>query len=141
MGQQQIFPAVSVKGSLRVVTVRARSGGMKRTQNRPFFALSVSVSVAELVGPLLAGVARADGDLARQMRRATASISLNITEARARLGKDRRYLSSVAAGSARELDAALRMAIAFGYLTDDDCADALQLLDRQHALLWGLTRK
>ena len=114
---------------------------MKRTQNKPFFALDVALEVVGLVGPLVARVGQADGDLARQMRKAVTSIPLNVSEGSSRLGKDTRYHYSVAAGSARELDASLRVCVALGYLRDADTASALELLDRQHALLWGLMHR
>ncbi len=83
---------------------------------------------------------RRDPSLAVQLRRAAASVSLNLAEGRRRTGKDRdSHLWRVAAGSANEVVAALRVAEAFGYLTDDAAAPSLALCDRVLAMLWRLT--
>ena len=94
--------------------------------------------VGALRGPL--GVLeRRDPDLARQVRRAAASVALNIGEGRRRTGKDRVHLWRVAAGSADEVATALRVAEAFGYLDRAGMADPLGLCDRILAMLWRLT--
>ena len=80
-----------------------------------------------------------DADLHRQIRRAASGIALQMAEARARNGKDRTQLFRIAAGSAREVDTALRVAEAWGDLTKIQIQPALQTLDRIRALLWGLT--
>ncbi len=114
---------------------------MKHTQNKPFFALEVGVLVTRLVGPVVARVRKRDADLARQMSKAASSIPLNVSEGGSRLGKDRRYHFSIAFGSARELQTAIRVGIAWGYISDAECADTLAAIDRECALLWGLTHK
>jgi len=45
----------------------------------------------------------------------------------------------VAAGSAAEVDTALRLAVAWGYLDEADLATSFELLDRIRAMLWRLT--
>ena len=102
-----------------------------------FVAEMVAKQVVAAVAPIVAGVARCDGDLAGQMRRATASVLLNLVEGARRVGKDRVQLYRVSAGSAAEVRAALVVAAAFGYAGDVARADAL--LDRLLGLLWGLT--
>ena len=67
------------------------------------------------------------------------SIPSNMGEGNGRLGKDRVYHFTVAAGSARELDLHLCSAIAWGHVTAERCDPALALLDREHAVLWRLT--
>jgi len=47
----------------------------------------------------------------------------------------------IAAGSAAEVDAVLEVAVGFGYVGDDEVTKARSLLDRQLALLWGLTHR
>ena len=94
--------------------------------------------VGALRGPL--GVLeRRDPDLARQVRRAAASVALNIGEGRRRTGKDRVHLWRVAAGSADEVATALRVGEAFGYVRGSELAASLELCDRVLAMLYRLT--
>lgn len=65
---------------------------------------------------------------------------LNLAEGRRRHGKDRIHLWRVAAGSADEVVAGLRVAEAFGYVKPATGAEALALCDRVLAMLWRLTR-
>ncbi len=106
-------------------------------------ALEVFEVAVQMVGSLrepLAVLERRDPDLARQVRRAAASVALNIGEGRRRNGKDRIHLWRVAAGSADEVATAMRVAEAFGYLRGGDVAAPLKLCDRVLAMLWRLTR-
>jgi len=104
-------------------------------------AESVSLQIIESLRAVLARVQRCDTDLARQLRKAASSIALNVSEGERRRGKDRLHHFRVAAGSAKETVAALRVACAWGFVDDRDVAPALQLLDRQLGLLWGLTER
>ncbi len=105
----------------------------------PFDAFEVSLQmIRSLEGPL-ATLDRRDPSLALQLRRAAASVSLNLSEGRRRNGKDRVHLWRVAAGSASEVVASLRVAEAFGYLQAAACAHSLALCDRVLAMLWRLT--
>ena len=82
---------------------------------------------------------RRDADLHRQLRRSASSVPLNIAEGERRSGKDRLHHFRVAAGSAAEVQSALRTAVAWGDLTSEEVATALELLDRLLAMLWRLT--
>ncbi len=106
-----------------------------------FVAEHVAQQVVVALRPLIKPLERADRDLARQIRRSASSIALNIAEGKYRHGKDRTHLYRIAAGSAGETRTALRTAMAWGYVDEAACADALRLLDRQLALLWGLTER
>jgi four helix bundle protein len=64
---------------------------------------------------------------------------LNVSEGNRRKGKDRLHLFRVAAGSADEVVACLRVAEAFGYLGADATARTLGFCDRVLAMLWRLT--
>ena len=68
-----------------------------------------------------------DADLARQMRRAMASITLNIAEGSYARGRNRHALYQVALGSAKETRACLDVARSFGYVevVDDNVAAKL----------------
>ena len=64
---------------------------------------------------------------------------LNLGEGRRRTGKDRLHLWRVAGGSADEARQCLLVAEAWGYLTPDEIAEPLALLDRLCAATWRLT--
>ena len=104
-------------------------------------AETVSLEVIASLCGVITRVQRGDGDLARQLRRAASSIALNVSEGERRRGKDRLHLFRIAAGSAKEVQTALKVARAWGYVDDADIAPAMQLLDRELGLLWGLTER
>ena len=105
-----------------------------------FVALDVSYSLIRTLRGPLTRVRSVDPDLYRQLRRAAASIPMNLAEGASRCGKDRRHHFRVARGSAREVSAALRVAEAWGDLDAREIEAALDILDRLLGLLWGLTR-
>jgi four helix bundle protein len=104
-----------------------------------FDALDIAHQVITQLRAPLALIARADGDLARQIRRAATSVPLNLSEGRQRAGKDRTHLWRVAAGSAAEASEALHVAVSWGYVDATAAAAALATLDRLRAVLWRLT--
>ena len=104
-------------------------------------AENVSLEIIECLRGVITRVQRADGDLARQLRRAASSMALNVSEGERRRGKDRLHLFRIAAGSAKEVQTALRVARAWGYVDEADVAPAMRLLDRELGLLWGLTER
>ena len=104
-----------------------------------FVAYDLSLEYVRAVAPMLAALRSRDPALARQAQAAAASISLNLAEGSGRRGADRRHLYRIAYGSFREVRAAsLQVAVAWGFVTDDDVAAALAKLDRVRALTWGL---
>jgi four helix bundle protein len=105
----------------------------------PFDAFEVSLELVQALRAPLAALGQRDPSLAEQLRRAAASVPLNLGEGRRRMGKDRIHLWRVAAGSAGEVLAALRTAEAFGYLAPSSVAPAFGLCDRVLAMLWRLT--
>ncbi len=104
-----------------------------------FHALEVSIELIKSLREPLGSLERRDPDLARQIRRAAASVPLNVSEGRRRNGKDRIHLWRVAAGSANELAAGLRVADAFGYVSAEAVEPSLLLCDRVLAMLWRMT--
>jgi four helix bundle protein len=103
--------------------------------------LRVYAEVIEVVGLLrevLIEIERRDGDLARQMRRAAASVALNIAEANGSRGGNRRVRFSTALGSMRETLAGLEVASAFGYVEASD--EIPRRIDRICAALYALAR-
>jgi len=104
-----------------------------------FDAFDVALEMIRSLHQPLASIGQRDPDLAQQLRRAAASDPLNLSEGRRRHGKDRLHLWRVAAGSADEVVASLRVAEAFGLLDAAAIAPALGLCDRVLAMLWRLT--
>ena len=66
-----------------------------------------AISLLEMLQRYIASIERCDGDLARQLRRAGASVALNIAEGSYARGGNRKALYNVALGSAKETKACL----------------------------------
>ena len=94
----------------------------------------LSIDLVKLVAPVAEAV---DAGLADQLRRAVASVPLNLAEGSGRAGRDRVRCYRIALGSARELRAALTIA---GRLAYAETATADRLADRVTGLVYGLTR-
>jgi four helix bundle protein len=84
-------------------------------------------------------IARQDSDLAKQLRRAASSVTLNLSEGLQRVGGDRLHVWRVAAGSNAEIKAALKTAIAWRYLDEPAVEAALAFHDRVTAMLFKMT--
>src|SRR5579871_2904875 len=85
--------------------------------------------------PVAAAIEMRDRDLARQLRRAMASVALNLQEGSGSHGGTRRERYRNALGSARETGACLDVALALGYVDDVDAA-LLDALDKVRATLF-----
>ncbi len=97
------------------------------------------IAVIEMLRSTIITIERRDGDLARQLRRAAASVVLNIAEGSYARGGNRKSLYNVALGSAKETRACLDVARAFGYVDSlDPGVDAK--LNVVCAVLYRLTR-
>jgi four helix bundle protein len=104
-----------------------------------FHALTVGLQTIRALRPVVARIERRDRKLAQQIRDAASSITANLGEGNWRQGKDRPYHFSVAAGSANEVRVHLLTAEAWGHVEMTELGDALELLDRELAMLWRLT--
>ena len=104
-----------------------------------FETQEVALAWAAALGAALGKLAKGDADLARQLRRAVASVPLNLAEGSRRAGKDRMHHYRIAAGSAEEAMSALMLALAWGHLEAGDLAVADGYADRLRAMLWRLT--
>ena len=106
-----------------------------------FIAYQIALEAARRLGPSLAAVRQRDRDLEKQMRRATQSIVLNLSEGDRRRSQDRLHLFRIAAGSAAEVKAALDLAEAWGYLNKAQAEPARDQLDQLLAVCWRLTER
>ena len=112
----------------------------ERTGAYVFVAFEVAIQLIEEMREIVARVRRHDVELARQMVRAASSVAANVAEGNRRVGKDRSHLFRVAAGSADETLAHLRVAQAWGYVERGQVERALKVVDRELRLISGLTR-
>jgi four helix bundle protein len=101
-----------------------------------FHAGEVAIEIGAHLRPVVEAVRRHDAELADQIYRAAKSLVLNAAEGGRRGGKDRAYHFRIAAGSAAEIAAGVRFALAWGF-----CAPQPQLfglIDRELGMLWKL---
>ncbi len=99
----------------------------------------VALEVIGALRPLMPRIARHDRSLDTQLRRAASSMVLNLCEGDHSDPGNRRARFHSAAGSANESRGALRVAVAWGYVSDAQARPVLALLDRAVAMLWKLT--
>jgi four helix bundle protein len=103
-----------------------------------FQAGEVALEIGVRVKPVVEAIRRHDADLADQIYRAAKSLVLNTPEGGRRGGKDRGYHFRIAAGSAAELVAGVRFAMAWGFCPPQP--ELFILVDRELAMLWRLER-
>jgi four helix bundle protein len=101
----------------------------------------VSLELVEALQPLVSRIKRQDRSLSDQLVRAASSITLNICEADYSDPGNKRARLFTAAGSANEVRAAVKLAVAWRYVTRDDVSKVEPLLDRVIAMLWKLTHR
>jgi four helix bundle protein len=100
----------------------------------------VALSALTLVGPLARVIARSDRDLARQLRRASTSVLLNIGEADGVCGGNRRLRFETARGSSPAVVACLDAAAALGYVEPATILAAKDGFDHAGRMLTKLLR-
>ena len=105
-----------------------------------FDALELSLGIIGNLRRILPAIRTRDPGLATQIRNAGSSVALNLAEGNRRRGRDRIHLWNVASGSAEELRVALRVAAAWGYLSEHRTTEANAKIDHLQAMLWKLTR-
>ena len=105
-----------------------------------FVALDVAMEVVEHLGAVVERIEQRDRSLGDQVRRVASSVALNLAEGAKRTGKDRIHLFRIAHGSAAEVKTALRLAVAWRYVSASALEPSLVSLDRLGGLLHGLTR-
>ena len=100
----------------------------------------LSIQLIEILRPLVGRIKGRDKALADQLMRAASSVALNIGEAQHSDPGNRRARLFTAAGSANESLMAVRVAIAWGYLSPNEGRATVALLDRILAILWRMKR-
>ena len=115
------------------------SNETKPTRAQPFVAFETALEVIAALKPIVPEIRRHSGEVARQIVESASSVAANLAEGNGREGADRRRFFRIAAGSALETRAHLRVALAWGWLEAKDFADVDALLDREIAILWRLT--
>ena len=103
--------------------------------------LEHALEIITLTRPLVEAVSRRDRDLGSQLRRALSSIALNIAEASGNQSGNARLRYESARGSLYEARAALRVAVAWGYVTAENARDALASIDALGGRVFGLARR
>jgi four helix bundle protein len=101
---------------------------------------ALSIQLIEELRPLMGRIRARDRSLADQLARAASSVALNIGEAQHSDPGNRRARLFTAAGSASESLTAIRVAVAWGYLSESDGDAAVALLNRILGALWRMTR-
>jgi len=102
-------------------------------------AYTVALDLIRSLRSVVAQLRQYSPEAADQVERAASSIVHNIAEGDRRNGRDPKRFFDIAHGSASEVRGALDVADAWGWQIDS--AEARALLDREIALLWGLTRR
>ena len=114
-------------------------GGMNNPQSSTI--LEHALSVVEMARPLVETIQRKDRDLASQLRRAISSVVLNLAEGFGTAQGNSRLRFETARGSLNEAQAGIRVAVAWGYVSD---ASASPVVESMHCLggrVYGLVRR
>src|ERR1041384_6360521 len=102
-------------------------------------AYTVALDLIRALRPVVMQLRKYSADAADQVERAASSIVHNLPEGDRRSGRDPKRFYDIAHGSASEIRGALDVAEAWGWQVDGE--QARVLLDRELALLWGVTRR
>ena len=102
-----------------------------------FIALETALKLINNLRPIVPIIERNDRNLADQLRRAGTSVVLNLAEGSRSAKGNRGKHYAIAHGSASEVKAALRVAVAWGWIEEEAAAPAI--LDELLAILWCLT--
>lgn len=101
-----------------------------------FRAADHAFEAIRLMSPVLIQLKGTDSALADQLRRAAVSIVLNLEEGSWKTGKDRINRYRIAAGSAAEVRAALRVAVALEWVPEEEVKRPIGELDQFLAIMW-----
>ena len=112
----------------------------KRPGARKFVAFELALEIITQLRAIVVIVRRRDVRLAQQIVAAASSVAANLAEGSRRRGQDRTHFYRIAAGSAEETRAHLRVALAWGWVAQGDIDHPLAMIDRELAMLWRITR-
>ena len=101
-------------------------------------AYAVALEAAAATLALVRRVPAPFKSLADQLIRAASSVPANLTEGHGRFGRDRMNHWRIAYGSAKEVDAFLRLLVDTGSIDRAKARVALDMFDRVRALTWRL---
>ena len=105
---------------------------------RTFEALDVTLVAITRLRDVVGKIRRCNRELGDQIRASLSSVALNLAEGSGSEGGNRLSRFSSAAGSNQETRAALRVAVAWGYVAEAEVAEGEALLDRVAAMLHRL---
>ena len=103
--------------------------------------LEHSISVVALARPLVEAIQRKDRDLASQVRRAISSIALNVAEGLGNAAGNARLRFETARGSLKEAQAGIRVALAWGYVSEAAASPVLESMHLLGGRVFGLVRR
>ena len=103
--------------------------------------LEQTLSVISLANPLVAAIQRKDRDLASQVRRALSSVGLNVAEGFGTAAGNGRLRFETARGSLYEAQAGIRIAVAWGYFTQQQAETVLAAMHALGGRVYGLARR
>jgi len=98
----------------------------------------IIIEAIEEARPLVEKIERRDRDLGKQLRTAASSAALNAAEGEWGRKGHRPERLSAAMNSAREAKRALRVAVAWRYVTADETVKAQDRFDHAAASLWRM---
>ena len=99
-----------------------------------------AIEVVRELGGVIRAIEGKDAALANQLRRASASVALNIAEGEHGMGRRKQASFSVALGSARESRACVEVGVALGYLEAGASPELADDLDHVIGMLYKLAR-
>jgi four helix bundle protein len=126
----------------RALTRPARDDGEGvSTKEIPMKTYELAIHTVRDIAAINRIIARNDQDLARQLRRCSMSVPLNINEGMYSRGKNRSARLTNAMASAKESVACLEVAAAVGYVEEHSIAKCLNQLDHLVAALWNMVHR
>ena len=99
-----------------------------------------TVRCVGMARPIVERVLKQDKDLASQIRRALSSVSLNLSEGFGVEGGNERLRFQTALGSLYEAKTAVRVAVAWAYVSAESTRELLSALERLGGRVYGLSR-
>ena len=103
-------------------------------------AYDVAQQIIRELRPIVPLVRKHDPKQADQLRRAANAVAANVTEGSGRKGRDRQHQFSIAYSEAKEISSHLDSGVSWGYLAEGRLTTVRELLDRERAMLWRLSR-